>query len=49
MIALQVIYKAVNFRVKIQPGRASLLRFIEAVLHIDDGNKNHGDASTEHN
>ena len=46
MIALQVIYNTVNFRVKIQPGRASLLRLIQVVLHIDDGNKNHGDAST---
>ena len=43
MIALQVIYKVVNFYNTIQTGRALLLRCFEVLQRID-GNKNHGEA-----
>ena len=40
-IAFTVIYNVLNFRIKIQRERASLLLRFEVVLHID-GNRNHG-------
>ena len=41
-IALEVIYKVLNFYNTIQTGRASLLRCFELLQRID-GNKNHGE------